>query len=205
MDYMLLATTSTGWDFGWWWALVAGAYVLGMIPTAQIVGHITEHDPTEEGSRNPGATNMYRIAGILPGIAVLLGDVVKVVIPTLLGLLLASREVAVVAGAVAIIGHMFPMARSFKGGKGVASYGGFVLVLVPLAALSSLALWVAIVRLWGRVSVASLIACPSVLIGMALYGRQWWEISIVAALVVLIIFKHTDNIRRILKKQEARL
>lgn len=200
-----LATTLSDWDFGWWWAFVAGAYVLGMFPTAQIVGYVTEHDPTEEGSRNPGATNVYRIAGMLPGLLVLLGDVAKVVLPTLLGLLLVSREVAVVAGATAVIGHMFPAARSFRGGKGVASYGGFVVVLSPLAALFSLALWAVIVKLSGRVSVASLVASPTVLGGMAVYGRQWWEMLAVAALVVLIVVKHSENIGRLMRREEARL
>jgi len=202
---MLLAIASTSWDFGWWWIFIAGAYVLGMFPTALLVGYITEHDPTEEGSGNPGATNVYRIAGMLPGLAVLLGDVVKVVIPTLLGLLLASREIAVVSGAIAVAGHMFPAARGFKGGKGVASYGGFVIVLSPLAAVTSLAIWLAVLKFWGRASVASLVASPTVLAGMALSGRQWWEMCFVAAVVVLIVLKHLENIRRLLKHEEAKL
>ena len=199
------STAASDWNFGGWWGLVAGSYVIGMFPTAEIVGYNTGHDPTSEGSGNPGATNMYRLAGWLPGLVSLVGDVLKCVIPVVIALIWADRRVAVACGAVAILGHIFPATRSFKGGKGVACYGGFAIATSPFVALGALAVWLISLKLWRRSSLAAVIAVPTLPIGVALRGREGWEVAIFAALAVIILLKHIPNIIRLVRKEETKL
>ena len=185
--------------------MVVASYVIGMFPTAELVGYNTGHDPTSQGSGNPGATNMYRLAGLLPGLISLAGDVLKCIIPVVIALIWADRRVAVVCGAVAILGHMFPVARSFKGGKGVACYAGFAIATSPLVALGAIAVWLVSLKLWRRSSMAAVIAVPMFPIGVALRGREGWEVAIFAALAAIILLKHIPNIIRLVRRQEAQL
>ena len=201
-----LATTWNDWSFSWWWFLVAGAYVMGMFPTALTVGYFVNRNPTKEGSGNPGTANMYRLAGKIPGVTVAVGDVIKAALPTLLGLYVAdSRELALVCGSAAVFGHVFPVIKQLKGGKGAASFGGLTLALNPLAAISALIMFFLAIWIWDRISLGSIIAAPSVLIGMAFYGREWWEMTIVAVMSVVVILRHTENIKRILKNEEVKV
>ena len=75
----------------WWYLLVPASYVIGIFPTAQLVGGLLGHDPTEEGSRNPGASNVYRVAGAKAGILVLAGDILKGFTPALICYLIDGR------------------------------------------------------------------------------------------------------------------
>ena len=114
-----LATTWNDWNFSWWWFLVAGAYVMGMFPTALTVGYFVNRNPTKEGSGNPGTANMYRLAGKIPGVTVAVGDVIKAALPTLLGLYVAdSRELALLCGSAAVFGHVFPGYQAAQGRQG---------------------------------------------------------------------------------------
>ena len=136
------------------WALVVPSYLFGAFLSALFVGRAVGHDPTEEGSGNPGATNMFRVAGPTAGGLVLLVDVTKGVVPTLVGLAVGGRPLAVACGLAAVIGHIAPVTNRFRGGKGVATLGGVFLVLQPIAALVLLALFVGIAVVGHRVSVA---------------------------------------------------
>lgn len=189
---------------------MAASYVLGMFPTAQLIGYITRHDPTEEGSRNPGASNMFRIAGWLPGIIVLLVDVAKGAVPAVAAWILVDRQLALICGAAAILGHMFPAARGFKGGKGVACFGGLTFILSPVTAIICLSIWLITLKLWHKASLSSLITVPLVLVGQIIENqivgsRDSTEIIVMAALVALICVKHTSNIQRLLQRRESKI
>ena len=112
-----------------WWLLIPISYVLGTFPTAHIVAGLVGHDPTAEGSGNPGATNVYRVAGKKAGAIVLIGDLLKGVVPSLVCLLIDGRTLALAAGMAAMIGHVAPITRKFNGGKGVATLTGLCSVL----------------------------------------------------------------------------
>lgn len=186
-----------------WWLLVFASYALGTFPTAQIVGRLAGHDPTREGSLNPGATNVYRIAGRFPGATVLLGDVVKGLIPALVGLLVEDRVLAVACGGAAVVGHMFPIQRGLRGGKGVSTLGGMTWILWPLVAAGGLVAWVAIVKATGRSSLGALIGVPLLTLGVVLVGADGWEIAFMGGAAVVIVARHHANIRRLLSGEEA--
>jgi len=186
-----------------WWLLVPLSYFLGTFPSAQLVGRLAGHDPTKEGSGNPGASNVYRLAGKFPGGAVLVLDVLKGTIPTLIGLIGGGRELAIAAGAAAIIGHVFPVQRRLRGGKGVATFGGMTIAAWPLLALVGIATWAAVMRLTKRASVGSMAAVIAVTIGVALMRGLGWEALVAAALCLLIIVRHRTNIQRLLHREEV--
>src|SRR3954465_2639001 len=108
--------------------LLALSYLLGTFPTALIVARLTGHDPTQEGSGNPGASNVYRLAGARAGAAVFLGDAVKGAAATAIGRAVGGPPLAMACGVSAVLGHVFPLFRGFRGGRGVATAAG------PLAA-----------------------------------------------------------------------
>ena len=192
-----------------WWLLLLAAYALGTFPTAHLVGRLVGHDPTTEGSGNPGATNMYRVAGRTAGALVLIGDLIKGVTPTLLALLLASRAVALGCALAAVIGHIAPLTRRLRGGKGVATYGGGALVMWPYVTAGAVLVFIVVSKWSGRPSVASLVAVPlvpgGVGIEVALGGVRWWEAVLLGALAVLIVCLHWRNIVRLARREEARL
>ena len=179
------------------------AYVIGTFPTAQIIGWFVGHDPTAEGSKNPGASNMFRVAGRWAGVVVLLGDVCKAAIPALIGLWLGGRPLAAAAGAAAMLGHVFPMKRGFRGGRGVATFGATCLVLWPIVSLSALALWAVLVRVTGRASVGSLIGSLTIVAGVAVTGRPGWEIAVAATMAAVVILRHRENVARLLRREET--
>ena len=192
-----------------WWLLLIPAYLLGTFPTAHLVGRVVGRNPSTEGSKNPGATNMYRLAGRIAGAFVLLGDILKGVAATLIALLLAPRSVALGCAIAAVIGHIAPITRKFRGGKGVATYGGSSLVLWPYTALGTILLWLIITKWSGRPSVGSLVAVPLLPVGITIeyaLGRwHWWEPVSYASLALLVVCMHRDNIQRLINREEKRM
>lgn len=192
-----------------WWLLVPLAYLLGTFPTAHLVGRLVGHDPMSEGSRNPGATNMYRVAGRGAGALVLLGDLVKGLAPTLVALLLAGRPVAMGCAVAAVLGHIAPLTRRLRGGKGVATYGGVSLAMWSFAALGAVVLFLIVTKWSGRPSVGSLVAVPLLPVGVGIqvaFGSVgWWEPVMLAAVALVIVAMHWRNIVRLAKGEEARL
>src|SRR5207249_3926010 len=112
--------------------LAVPAYFLGTFPAAQVVSQRAGRDPTREGSRNPGASNVYRLAGRRAGLAVFAGDLAKGLVAAGVGLAVGGRPLGMLCGAAAVLGHVFPVTRGFRGGRGVATAGGLALVLFPL-------------------------------------------------------------------------
>jgi glycerol-3-phosphate acyltransferase PlsY len=185
--------------------LVAGGYVLGSLPTALAVGRRTGHDPTSEGSGNPGATNVYRTAGRRAGAFVLLGDVVKGAAAAGLGWWSGGHLLGVACAAAAVVGHVLPVTRGFRGGKGVATYGGAVLVLFPLHGVVAAAAFLAAAKLSRRVSVASLVIAVAIPLGVAATGAPATEVALLAAIALLVVVRHADNIARLARGAERPL
>lgn len=178
--------------------LVAVAYVVGMFPTAQLVGRRTGRDPTAEGSGNPGASNVWRLSGSRAGALVGLVDMAKGGLPTLLALVVSGRPAAHAAWVAAVVGHVWPVTRRLRGGKGVATAGGGCLVLLPLVALVCAVVFAVAVKV-GRVaavgSLAIAIAYPTL---AAIIGRPGWEVATSYGVAVILVVRHESNIRRLL-------
>ena len=185
--------------------LAAPAYLLGTFPTAQLVARRAGHDPTAEGSGNPGASNVYRLAGRSAGAAVFAGDFAKGAVATAVGLRVGGRELAMATGAAAVLGHIFPVTRGFRGGKGVATAAGLAVVLHPVVSGALAGLWLVVAKGAGKASLASLAAAGGLPLGVAVAGRPRWEVLTAAALSGVVVVRHRANIGRLLRNQERSL
>jgi glycerol-3-phosphate acyltransferase PlsY len=185
--------------------LIVLAYVLGTFPSATLIARANGVDIAAVGSGNPGASNVTRALGWRKGIWVYILDALKGVIATVIPLVVDGRPLAYTCGAAAIIGHMFPVFRRFRGGKGVATGSGVLLALHPLLAPFAVALWWLVSRVTGKAAVGSLVAIAMVPIGLALLGKPAWEFAAVGGVSLLILAKHWTNFARILRREEPEL
>jgi glycerol-3-phosphate acyltransferase PlsY len=183
---------------------ILAAFLLGATPTSYVAGKLGRGiDLREHGSKNLGATNVYRILGWKYAIPVALFDIAKGAVPVLVFSHPAWLSVAV--GGAAVLGHMFSPYVSFKGGKGVATAAGMFLALAPLAVLIAIVVWGICLWLTGYVSLSSIIAVLTVPVSIALLQPHspyvfWASV----ALVALIIFAHRRNIGRLIAGTENR-
>jgi acyl phosphate:glycerol-3-phosphate acyltransferase len=182
------------------------AYLFGSIPAGVLVARTYNIDLTKVGSGNTGATNVLRSAGWGPGLVVALADIFKggiaVLIARALGL--DGNLISLVALA-AVIGHNFSIFLGFKGGKGVATSFGTVLLLDPGLGLAILPIFIGTTYLTRFVSAGSIIgAIASVVLAVAMQ-RDIWMVVMCLGLLAMIVFKHRDNIQRLQVGTERRL
>jgi acyl phosphate:glycerol-3-phosphate acyltransferase len=185
--------------------LLPVAYLLGTFPAAGLVARATGHDVLREGSGNPGASNVYRLAGWKAGLVVFLADVGKGAIASGVGLALAGHAGAYLLGLAAVVGHMLPVTRRFKGGRGVATAGGALIVLFPLIALALGVVWFLIARVLRKASVASIVVVAAFPVLVAAAGGTLLDISVTTVLALLVLARHLPNLRRLLRGQELGL
>lgn len=185
-------------------ALIPIAYLLGTFPSAVMVARSKGVDITAAGSGNPGASNVARVLGTKWGLVVFFLDALKGVIPAAAGLLLDARPGAYVLVAAAVLGHMYPATRRFHGGKGVATIGGALFVLHPLVSAAMLVGWLLVRRTTGKASVASLAVTVAYPVAVALLGSPAWELLAIVGLALIVMLRHTDNIRRLFGGTELR-
>ncbi len=183
--------------------LVPVAWLLGTFPSALLVARAHGHDILKEGSGNPGASNVARLLGWRAGALVLLLDFSKGAIAAGAGMLIGGRGGACALAVAAVVGHTFPIYR--KGGKGVATAGGALVVLYPLIVIGLGVIWFIVARVLHKASLASLLTTVLFPVAVGVFGYDVWEIVVVAALAVLVIIRHLGNIRRLLRRQEIDL
>lgn len=159
-------------------------------------------DILTQGSGNPGASNVARTLGTKWGALVFALDALKGAIPAVTGLAIGSRAGAYALVSAAVLGHMFPATRRFRGGKGVATMGGAMMALHPITSLVLLAVWMVVRKLTGKASLASLVITVGLPIGVAAHGEPAWETIAVVALCALVLVRHIDNIKRLLGRRE---
>ena len=182
---------------------VVVSYVLGMFPTALLVGRRTGVDPTTAGSGNPGATNVLRTAGRRAALLTLLGDGGKGALAAALGWAVGGHGLGVACGVAAVVGHIAPVTRRFRGGKGVATAAGMVLVLFPVVALVGAVAYGLAVAVTRVGSVGSLTAAVVVPVTAALTGVPGWELAGLVACEALVVLRHSGNIRRLVQGEEG--
>jgi glycerol-3-phosphate acyltransferase PlsY len=185
--------------------MFASAYLLGSISSAILVCQLFKlGDPREQGSGNPGATNVFRIGGKFPAALVLVFDVLKGTVPVWVSYYLGLEPVYLAFVAVmACLGHMFPLFFGFVGGKAVATAFGAILPLgLDLAALL-IVTWGIIVRLTSYSSLAAIIAVSlAPIFTLILKPEYALPVSILS---LLIILRHKDNIIRLVRGQERKI
>lgn len=185
--------------------LVPIAYLLGTFPTATLVARANGIDISTFGSGNPGASNVTRALGWRKGIWVYVIDAAKGALAAGLGLVVLGLPAAYWCGAAAIVGHMFPVFRRFKGGKGVATGSGVLLVVQPLLAPLAVGLWWLVSKITGKAALGSVVAVALVPIGMIVEGAPAWEYLATAGICALIVLKHWENIVRLIRREEHSL
>lgn len=179
---------------------IVGAYILGMLPSAIVVARAKGVDITSFGSGNPGASNVARAIGWKYGSLVFVLDAAKGAIPALL--LIGHRPSAYVCGAMAIVGHIFPVTRGFKGGKGIATGGGVLLALHPIIMVIAALSWIAIMKMSKKASIASIAIVPLVIVLLMVTGKPAWEVLAFVGLGLLIEIRHLSNIKRLISGSE---
>ena len=185
-----------------WWLLIPASYALGTFPTAQIVAGFVGHDPTAEGSGNPGVKRLSCCRS-KAGVIVLVGDLLKGLIPSLVCLLIDGRPLALAAGMAAMIGHVAPVTRRFSGGKGVATLAGLSWVLYPLVALGLFIIWLPLMKLFKRASLGSLVMVLLYPIGVLIMPEtRWYEVLVAGVASVVVTLRHHENIKRLFKGEE---
>jgi acyl phosphate:glycerol-3-phosphate acyltransferase len=188
-------------------ALVA-SYFLGAIPTSYLAGRVFKGiDLRQHGSKNLGATNVYRIMGWRYAIPVGIFDIAKGAVPVLIIGPAASALpwFPLVCGVLAVVGHVFSVFVGFKGGKGVATSAGVVLGLAPMAVGVCLVVWAVIVWASGYVSLGSVVAAgifPALV--WVFYPARREGIWLYLVLAAVIIWMHRANLRRLAAGTENR-
>ena len=197
--------------------LLAGlfiAYLIGSIPTAYIFGRLLKGiDIRQYGSGNVGATNVFRVIGRLPGIAVLFIDMLKgfACATYVADLFMYISPVArpqlysVFFGLAAILGHNWPLFLRFKGGKGVATSAGVVIGLIPKIFLLGFLVWCIIFSATGFISLASIVASVSIPLFTLVFGEPTEIVIFSSILCLVIVYKHRPNIKRLQKGEEKRI
>jgi len=180
-------------------------YLLGSIPTGLVVSRLfTKIDPRQTGSKNIGATNVYRTAGKTLGILTLAIDVLKGALPLWMAIYweLLPHWVAL-AGLSPVLGHIFSIFLGFRGGKGVATALGVYLMISPVAVLLEALVFSGIVWKWRFISLGSITCATTIPILIAFFRSDSQAYSIMSVLIAaLILYRHQSNIARLLQGTE---
>lgn len=188
-------------------ALLVGAYLLGAIPSSHLAGRAAGVDLSRRGSGNLGGTNVFRVVGWKYAVPVILVDVAKGFVPVWYFPLWdgsGAPELALAYGLCAIGGHIRSVFVGFRGGKGVATSGGVLLALAPLAALLGLLVWTGLAFLTRIVSVASLTAATVLPVAAHLLDAPRETVAFVSGLALLVWWTHRENVGRLVRGEEHR-
>jgi glycerol-3-phosphate acyltransferase PlsY len=186
-------------------AAVLGAYLIGSVEFAVLVGRRMGVNIYEHGSGNPGTSNVLRTLGKKAAGQVLLGDAVKGIVATALGALLVGETVGFACALAATIGHIAPVWHRFRGGRGVATAIGGAIWLEPFLGLILALAWLGVVVATKTASIASLGAMALYVPLFVIAGHSGWSLLWAALTAALVIWRHKDNIQRILTRSENRV
>jgi glycerol-3-phosphate acyltransferase PlsY len=187
-------------------------YLLGSVPFGVVLTKLFSHvDPRKIGSKNIGATNIFRTAGKTLGILTLVGDVLKGVVPTAIAMRwgltdqwgLSPHVWIAIAGLSPFLGHVFPIFLGFKGGKGVATALGVYLPISTISVLIECFIFLGIVWRWRFISLGSIACAATIPILIAFFRSDSQAYFILSVLIAaVIIFRHQSNISRLLQGTE---
>ena len=196
-----------------------GGYILGSIPFGLVLCYLAGYgDIRKIGSGNIGATNVLRTGNKWLALLTVILDASKAGLIAWLALKFVDAKafnickistnlniaVSLFAGSMAIIGHNFPIWLKFKGGKGVASAFGFILVTQPILALSALAIWLFMAFTFKYSSLSAIVAAISLPIITYFYTESVYVVCY-SSLVILVIIRHHANFVRLFKGQESKI
>jgi len=187
-------------------------YLLGSVPTGLVLTRLfNKVDPRKTGSKNIGATNVFRTAGKTLGVLTLAGDVLKGAIPIGIAIQwgltnrwgLSFDQWIAIVGLSSFLGHIFPIFLGFKGGKGVATAVGVYLPISPMAVFIELFLFLGIVWKWRFISLGSISCATTIPILIAFFRSDSQAYFILSVLIAaFILYRHQSNISRLLQGTE---
>lgn len=195
---------------------IVAAYVIGSINFAVMVGQMRGVDIREEGSGNPGMSNVLRTMGKGPAAMVFAGDTLKGVIGAAMGWFGAGiagvitpadgvSHWAFLAGLAAVLGHCYPVFHGFRGGKGVATGFGVLIFTVPLVALIDLAVW-GLATALTRVAAVGSLAVVVITVPLALWqGVEGLALLWMSLTIVVVVWRHRGNIQRMIRGREQKV
>ncbi|MFJ3388355.1 glycerol-3-phosphate 1-O-acyltransferase PlsY [Lysinibacillus sp. NPDC086135] len=197
-------------------AALASGYLLGSLNTAVFVGKIYRKDIRSHGSKNAGLTNTLRVLGKTAAGIVLAGDILKGIIACIIGLYLSvyfysgeARDCVslLAAGAGAVIGHNWPVYFNFKGGKGALTAVAVLFMVDWIMGLFCLVIFVIIVALTRYVSLGTVCATllAAIFSFIPILGHTFYFNIFTSLMAFIVIFKHMENIQRLLSKTESKL
>jgi acyl phosphate:glycerol-3-phosphate acyltransferase len=181
-------------------------YFCGSLSSAIILSKLMHlPDPRTVGSKNPGATNILRISGKMTALLVLIGDMLKGVLPVLVARILGLRgfELGIVAFC-AFLGHLYPIFFGFKGGKGVATFFGTIFALSFWAGIAMIVSWMLIALIFRYSSLAALIAAILSPIYLAVFTDFGYLIPVLF-MSLIILWNHRSNISRLRMGTESKI
>ena len=185
------------------------AYMLGSIPFGKIITKLlTGEDITKTGSKNIGATNVYRTVSKKAGLLVLLLDGIKPIIAQVIIYYFFAQfyqNYKFLYFLTSIIGHIFPIWLMFKGGKGVACFFGGYLIITPIPTLIAMAVWLLTVKITKTSSLGALISIFLLTIYQIVSNYGSLNKITIFTIMLLIFWKHAENIKRLLQGKENKI
>ena len=195
-----------------WILWAVGAYLVGSIPFGFLIGKMRGKDVRTLGSKNIGATNVYRTVGKPWGILAFACDFLKGFLPTFAAQRFGGADwLPLVVGILTVAGHMWTCFMKFKGGKGIATGFGMLVALVPWLVLTAFGLWAVTVWLSHYISLGSILAAAFLLVAVwfPILGSPGWhnlpQCVLVAFVSAFAIWKHRTNIQRLAKGCENKI
>ncbi len=184
--------------------LVLTGYLVGSIPFGYfIVKTFYRKDIRELGSKNPGATNVWRCFGKWPGMATLALDILKGLFPVLITRRLLGQDIwPLIVGIVAIGGHNWSLFLRGKGGKGVATSAGVFLAILPRECAIALAAFLVVLLISRRVSIGSMGAAVVFVVSSFFFPKPFYFHLMAIAASLMILVKHIPNLKRLIQGQE---
>ena len=191
-------------------AVIIGCYLIGSIPWGLVVGKLKGVDVRQYGSGNIGTTNVLRTIGTKAAVVVLILDVLKGVAAVFIGrYVIGSPNGEMAAGFAVVAGHDWSVFLRFKGGRGVATSLGCVLVMESLSPVAGIVVFLIVVGLTRYVSLSSMSGSLAAVAAMGAFWAidrvPWQYFLFIAVIVALIIFQHRDNISRLRAGAESKL
>jgi glycerol-3-phosphate acyltransferase PlsY len=188
--------------------IIISCYLLGSIPFGYIVGKLFKKvDIRKFGSGNIGATNTLRILGLPLASLVAIGDIGKGILSIYLVQYfnIDNLLILTIAGLAVICGHDWSLFLGFKGGKGIATTFGVIFALNPVISILALIIWGVVVIATRYVSLSSIFALIAIFIFTILFKQPYEYIIFSTIVMILGIFKHKDNIKRLKSKKERKI
>lgn len=186
--------------------LIALSYLGGSIPSGLVFSKIfSNKDIRKIGSGNIGTANVIRNVGFFAGFLTFVFDLLKGLIPVLVAIHFFDIKIAILAGIAAVLGHIYSIFLKFSGGKGVATAFGVMLGINYITALISFGIFIIIMMIFRISSLSSLSATLSNLILNLIIAFNGYIVLLNILLVVLIFFRHRENIKRLINGTEPKM